>query len=194
MLALTWISTGGNKGFNHSYKGAHFPKSWGLTGFGNIELRLGYTFSPENWLVTPFLGLGGYSFGYGNCYPHFEAESSYLTGGFYSQYPVSPTFNIRLNLKIFGSIYAIEKFKFRRVKHSTHNGLWGVGVPFIWLVGSTHRWDIRPWALFFKTQLLRCPEYLRNSFDLWVSILNMLQEGDLSKSFSEWVTPYLSFT
>jgi len=154
-FGIDLMGAGGNKGFSDSYKGYHFSKSNGLTGFGNIELRFGYTFSPRKGLVTPFLGMGGYSFGYGSHHHHFDEGISYLTGGFRSQCELTPVFSLGWNLKAFASIYRDERFKFWGIKRTDHHGGWGgeIGLPLMWHVGSAKRWDIQLQPYFLSLKL-----------------------------------------
>ena len=56
---LLGTSTGSD--FKASYQG-HNLSCWKADrGFGNLELRFGYTFAPTNWLVSSFLGIGSYN-------------------------------------------------------------------------------------------------------------------------------------
>jgi hypothetical protein len=146
------MAAGANHGFHESFREHHVPQSNGLTGFGNFELRFGYTFTTNSWLATPFLCLGGYSFGSGNHHHHFDEGISYLGGGVRSRYEISQIFNLGLNIKIFGSIYTDEKFRFLGIKQTNHNGLWGgeFGLPLFWRIGSHKRWDIQLEPYFLK--------------------------------------------
>lgn len=145
------LAAGANHGFHESFKGHRIPQSDGLAGFGFFELRFGYTLSSNKWLLTPFLCLGGYSFGSGS-HHHFDDGFSYFGGGIRSRYEISQIFNLGLNLKIFGSFDTDEHFRFLGIKKSDHNGLWGgeVGLPLIWYVGSHKRWDIQLEPYFLK--------------------------------------------
>ena len=98
------------------------------------------------------LGIGGYAFGYGSNHYHFDSGISYLTGGFRSLYELSSDFNLGLNFKIFSSVYRDERFRFFEIKEKNHHGQWGgeVGLPIIWRIGSTRRWEIQLEPYFFK--------------------------------------------
>ena len=80
------LLAGANKGFHESFQGVNFPQSNGLTGFGDLELRFGYTVSTSRWLTTPFACIGGYSFGSGTHHHYFSAGASYLGIGVHSRY------------------------------------------------------------------------------------------------------------
>lgn len=149
------LGAGGNHGFNNSYQGYHFPKNGGTTGFGNIELRFGYVFAPGKVTATPFLGIGGYSFGYGTHHYHFDESFSYITGGVRSKYEFNPRFSLGFNFKIFASIYTEQIFRLHGIKQKSHHGLWGgeAGVPFIWYIGSSKRWDIQLEPYFLSLKL-----------------------------------------
>lgn len=146
------LVAGANHGFHESFKGGGFPQSDGRTGFGNLELRFGYTISTPRWLTTPFLCIGENSFGSGSDHHHFDESISYLGGGVRSRYELSKSFNLGVNFKIFSSMYREEKWRFLRLKRVTHNGLWGgeIGIPLIWRVGSKKRWDIQLEPYFLK--------------------------------------------
>ena len=151
-FGINLLAAGGNHGFHESFKGYHEPQSDGLTGFSNIELRFGYTFFPTQWLLTPFLCIGGYGFGSGSHYHHFDDGMSYLGGGIRSQYEISQIFNLGFNFKIFSATYREEEFRFLGIKRYNHHGLWGgeIGVPLIWHVGSHRLWDIQLEPYFLK--------------------------------------------
>jgi hypothetical protein len=151
-FGIDLLSAAANHGFHEKYKEYYIPQINGWIGFGAFELRFGYTFSPNRWLLTPFLCLGAYDFGGGPHHHRFDNGFSYLGGGIHSRYEVSRAFNVGLNLKIFSSMYHEEKFRFLGVKKTTHNGLWGgeIGVPLIWRIGSHKRWDIQLEPYFLK--------------------------------------------
>lgn len=151
-FGIDLLAAAANHGFHEKYRGYYIPQTNGWIGFGAFDLRFGYTFSPNRWLLTPFLCLGAYDFGGGSHHRHFDNGFSYLGGGIHSRYEVSRIFNVGLNLKIFSSIYHEEKFRFLGVKEKSHNGLWGgeIGIPLLWRIGSHKRWNIQLEPYFLK--------------------------------------------
>ena len=123
-------------------------------GFGNLELRLGYTFAPEQWLISPFLGVGIYDVFAVDHHNHqgFKESLPYGTGGVRAKYAFSTVFDINLNLKIFGTFDAEQRFKYKGGTSKDHDNMWGgeIGIPFIWHVGSAKRWDIQLIPYFLK--------------------------------------------
>ena len=146
------LAAGGNHGFHESFKRERIPQSNGLTGFANLELRLGYAIALSRWLSTPFLCMGGYSFSSGSHHHHFGESISYLGAGVRSRYEFSQSFNLGVTFKIFSAMYRDERWRFFELKQVTHDGLWGgeIGIPLIWRVGSKRRWDIQLEPYFLK--------------------------------------------
>lgn len=141
--------------FKASSKEHHLSWHRADRGFGELELRLGYTFAPTNWMVTPFLGLGTYDVFAIDHHNHqgFQEVLPYATGGARAIYAFNPVFNIGLNLKILRTIGAMQRFKSDSGEAKTHHNMWGgeIAVPFIWHVGSPKkRWDIQLVPYFLK--------------------------------------------
>jgi hypothetical protein len=145
-----------NKSFHAKYKKYHFHVNNGITGFGNFEFRLGYTFSIRHGMLTPFLGMGAYSFGNNGRYFHFRESMVYYAGGLRSLFQLNSLFSIGWNLKVFRTDDTVQKFKYifagRRIKRTEHDNMWGgeVGMPLVWHVGSSKRWDIQLEPYFLK--------------------------------------------
>lgn len=123
-------------------------------GFGNLEVRFGYTLAPGRWLTTPFAGLGMYNVFIMDHHNHqgFEENLPYITAGVISKYAFTRVFNIGINGKILRTMGADQHFKFHEGKAKTHDNMWGgaIGVPFIWHVGSAKQWDITLEPYFLK--------------------------------------------
>lgn len=151
-FGIDFLAAGANKGFHESLKGQSFPQSSEFAGFGNFELRFGYTFSTTQWLATPFLCIGGYSLGSGSHHHHFDEKMSYLGAGVRSRYEFSQTFNLGVNAKVFSAIYRDERWRFVGLKRVNHDGLWGgeIGIPLTWRVGTKKKWDIQLEPYFLK--------------------------------------------
>ena len=107
-------------------------------------------------LLTPFLGIGGYAFGNNGHYFHFHESMVYYTGGIRSLFELSRLFSLGLNLKIFRTDDTEQKFKFlfmdHRTKRTEYDNMWGgeIGIPLVWHVGSTRRWDVQLEPYFLK--------------------------------------------
>lgn len=123
-------------------------------GFGNLELRLGYTFAPEKWMVTPFLGFGLYDVFAIDHHDHqgFSEDFLYGTGGARAKYAFSSLFDLGLNLKVFRTFHAEQRFKYEGGKVKEHHNMWGgeIGTPLIWHIGSSNRWDVQLEPYFLK--------------------------------------------
>lgn len=132
-----------------------------LSGFGRIDLRLGYAFELKNGLLSPFLGVGFYSFqNEGHCYK-FEQTTAYVSGGIRGEYGVTPSFDIGMRLGLFCEADAERKALCGKAKYDDERSRWGgeVAIPLTWHAGVERRWDVRfePYMLgldFTETQNL----------------------------------------
>ncbi len=116
-------------------------------GFGNLEVRLGLTLAPMDWMVTPFLGTGIYDI-YALDHHNkegFKEDLPYVTGGLNSRYAFNCTFELGLNLKVLRTFSAKQTFRYSAGTFTTHNNTWGgeIGVPFDWHIGCSKKWDIQ---------------------------------------------------
>ncbi len=144
----------GNKEFKpkSTHPGYYFRGNGAGIGFGNLELRMGYTFAPKNGMLTPFLGMGFYGFGNTNS----NDILVYVAAGMRSLFELNRWFSLGLNLKAFSAPEAEWEFKYRNGGHLVrlreYNNMWGgeIGVPFVWYLGSTRRWEIQLEPYFLK--------------------------------------------
>jgi hypothetical protein len=150
---LEVFSAGNCDGFRAYMQGNRLPKQSGPTGFGNIELRLGYTAGVDRWLLSPFVGLGGYSVGQTHDMG-FQQRMAYVAGGIRSQAEVNNNLNIGINLKVFRTYSTTRKFTIGCATCREDHNMWGgeIGVPFIWRMGSAKRWDAQLEPYFLKFQ------------------------------------------
>jgi hypothetical protein len=152
------LGTSSRTDFKASHPGHSLSWHRADRGFGNMEARFGYTFAPSSWRIAPFLGLGLY-----DIYPidhhnqkGFQESLPYFTGGFRSKYALNSTFDIGCNVKILRTVGAEQRFKFDGGKHTEHakehTNMWGaeIGVPLVWHVSSTKRWDVQLEPYFLK--------------------------------------------
>lgn len=143
-------------GSHAKFKKFHFHRNNNNIGFGNLELRLGYTFASGRKMFTPFLGIGAYSFGNYGSYFHFSESMFYYNFGMRSLFEVSRPFSVGINWKIFRTSDTEQKFKFlvegHKIKLTDHDNMWGgeIGVPLVWYVGSKRRWEIQLEPYFLK--------------------------------------------
>jgi len=142
-----------NKGFHVTSHRYRFYKNNHVIGFGNFEFRLGYTAAYKNNMITPFLGIGAYSFGGG---AYFSECMFYYAAGMRSVFELSQFFTMGLNWKVFHTDDTEQKIKFlldgRKIKYTDRDNMWGgeIGVPFVWHIGSTKRWDVQLEPYFLK--------------------------------------------
>jgi hypothetical protein len=150
--SIDLVSAGSNQGFRAIYKGYKLHRDHGLSGFGNIDVSFGYTFAPKIGLITPFVGLGGYTFGNGNHHFGFKESMGYASLGMRSQYEITKTLNTGLNVKIFPTFSTTKHYKHRGLNRSEHDNIWGgeISIPFAWHIGTTRRWDIQLEPYFLK--------------------------------------------
>lgn len=148
---VDFLGSWGNKEFKSSSSKLYFDDKGGI-GFGNLELRMGYTFAPKSAILTPFLGMGFYLFG--------NTSSNelllYVATGIRSLFELSPMFSLGVNFKVFFAPEAERIFKYRYERHKTrlkeYDNMWGgeIGIPFVWHLGSSRRWEIQLEPYFLK--------------------------------------------
>jgi hypothetical protein len=155
-LLASWSSNG----FHARYKKYHFHRNNNNVGFGNLELRLGYTFASGNKMFSPFFGIGAYAFSNYGSYFHFSEDMFYYTFGMRSLFELSRVFSIGFNWKIFRTSNTQQRFKFlvesHKIRLKDHDNMWGgeIGVPLVWYVGSAKRWEIQLEPYFLKLDFL----------------------------------------
>ena len=153
---VDFLSAVSYKSFNASSQGYHFHQNNGVTGFGNFELRLGYTFAYKNGMLTPFLGMGAYAFKTNGHYFHFRESMVYYAAGMRCLFELSRIFSIGLNWKAFRTDATEQRFKYvlmgQTITDKDYNDMWGgeIGVPLIWNIGATKRWNIQVEPYFLK--------------------------------------------
>ena len=148
------MGTGSGVDFKASKNGHGLSWHRADRGFGNLEARFGYTFSPTNWMITPFLGVGMYNVYAIDHHNHqgFEENLPYATLGVRNAYAFTLRFSLGFDLKVFHTYAADQRFKFRGGEKKTHHNNWGgeFGVPFLWRIGASRRWDIELEPYFLK--------------------------------------------
>jgi len=150
-VGVDLLSAGSNKGFDGE-SAEYYCQNSSNAGFGNFEIRLGYAFARENLILTPFLGVGGYALGNnGPCF-HFHESMVYYAAGMRSVVELNHFFNLGLNWKIFRIDDAERKIEYLLREYAEFDNTWGceIGVPFIWRLGSSKRWDIQLEPYFLK--------------------------------------------
>jgi len=137
-LLIAW----GGKRFKPTSKRYQFSGN-GECGFGNFELRLGYTFEQESGVVSPYLGMGGYVFGSGA----FNEVLVYVATGMRSLFEVTQRFSMGLNVKLQLAPEAEREFRYRYQGHKTtlrkEQNMWGgeIGLPLLWYLSKSKRWQ-----------------------------------------------------
>lgn len=145
------VSAGSPSGFDLFYKDRRITFGGGRTGFGNFDIRLGYTAAPESWLISPFLGVGAYSLGLGGG-SGFQEDFVYCSGGIRLRCAMTQNLDLGLNGKLFHTVQTTQKVKIGCENRSIHGNMWGgeVSMPFAWHLGKTRRWDIQLEPYFLK--------------------------------------------
>jgi len=144
------------KSFHAKSQRYHFHQNNGITGFGNFEFRLGYTFTCKNGIVSPFLGMGAYTFGNSGHHFHFRESMVYYTGGMRSLFELNCLFSLGMNWKVFRTDDTEQKFKYlfmgNKIKRTDHDNMWGgeLGIPLVWHIGCTNRWEVQLEPYFLK--------------------------------------------
>lgn len=132
-------------GFDISEDKQTIPSPNQPTGYGNLDFRFGYTFSPNQQYLTPFLGTGVYSVGTIAENRGFHEEWLYLSSGLRSLFSVNDVFSLGLNLKVFKTIVSYTQFKNHNLNIKTKRLPWGgeIGVPFVWSFNPQRTWTFQ---------------------------------------------------
>lgn len=148
---VDFMPSWGNKDFKPTRLGYRFYGKGGI-GFGNFELRLGYTFAQKSGMLTPFLGTGFYLFGNTSS----NELLAYVATGIRTLFEINRSFSVGANLKIFLAPEAEQWFKYRynghMVRLKEERNIWGgeIGIPLVWYLGSSRRWEIQLEPYFLK--------------------------------------------
>lgn len=133
--------------FCSTFEGIDLPNQKNI-GFGNFDLRLGYTFPHRVGMIIPFLGFGGYAFGHRNF--GFKESAFYYEAGIRTLFEIWPTCNIGFNAKVFSTVEREKKFKHLDLALSEHRDIRGseIGMPIVTLICC---WDVQlePYFLIF---------------------------------------------
>jgi hypothetical protein len=148
------VSTQTEHEFNISFRNLNLSHPRNKMGFGSIEARFGYTFAPQKFVISTFLGLSAYLFFHIDHYRHgFEEFFPCILGGVHSKYELTPYFLLGLNLKAFTALPEEKYWKFwddpKWTQHETKVGL-EVAVPFMWYLNSFKRWSFQLEPYFLK--------------------------------------------
>ena len=112
-------------------------------GFGNLQMRLGYTVEKRDALLTPFLGLGVYSL---SKYSHegFKESMGYLAAGLRSCYKRSSLCAVGLNGEVFRSLGNLDKtVTVGHTQYKTHSGSWGAKIEAPVTIRISQGWDMQ---------------------------------------------------
>ena len=113
--------------------------------YGNIDLRFGYTTFPNQFFISPYMGLGVYALGSAPFNRGFHEEWAYWSMGVRSQFAINTAFSLGLNFKTFQSVFFFEQFKNHDLNVKTHSLSWGmdIGLPMIWKFNPTGTWTFQ---------------------------------------------------
>jgi hypothetical protein len=148
---VDFLASWGNKTFKRTSQKYEFHGN-GRVGFGNLELRLGYTFEQKEGLVSPYLGIGFYGFGSSGA----NETLAYVTAGMRSLFDLNESFSMGLNLKLLFAPSAERKFKYHYEGHKKrlheYENMWGgeIGVPLVWYFSASKRWQVQLEPYFLK--------------------------------------------
>ncbi|MGR3973647.1 MAG: hypothetical protein QRY72_03650 [Candidatus Rhabdochlamydia sp.] len=136
--------------------------------FGSVEGRLGYSFAPTDWRVTPYAGAGLRMMTSLDTHNKegFKSRLPYATVGALSEYSICGSTKIGLNLKVLRTFNAYQRFAYNNVpaegaatvvRDTSSHDVWGgeVGIPVSFEIGDTKRWDVQVEPYFLtmgKTQ------------------------------------------
>lgn len=146
------LSTATLSNFKVHRNGEDISHDGGASGFGNSDIRFGYTLSSGKWMITPFAGIGAYVLMDERKHGFWE-RSPYYSLGLRTKYIVSRTFDPGLNFKTFRTRNFLNKhFRNHRFNMASSRAGWGteIGVPLTWHMGKTQRWEIQLEPYFTK--------------------------------------------
>jgi hypothetical protein len=126
-----------------------FYKGEGGAGFGNMQVRFGYTLPSSRHLVTPFLGLGVYSLSKRG-HNGFKELMGYLSGGVRTRFECTPRCLIGLNAEVFRTLGNEQSITLKGEKVTDHTNGWGcnVGVPLT--IRLSRGWDMQFTPYFLR--------------------------------------------
>lgn len=116
--------------------------------FGNIELRLGYSFfSFRKLLISPFVGIGIFGIFSGDHYNDqgLREDLPYLAAGVRIKRGLCYALDLGLNGKVLRTFNAEQRFKLADETVKSSNNFLGceIGIPLIWHIGCAGRWDFQ---------------------------------------------------
>jgi len=117
------------------------------SGFGNIDVRVGYPFINKATLV-PFLGLGEYfTFKIGSGHV-IHIDYFYISGGYRFSYKISSKFRIGQDSKFFRVIDGKLRDNFSTMRYNK-TGFWGCefSLPLIWFFAKSWSFQFEPYFL-----------------------------------------------
>ena len=121
------------------------------SGYGELDLRLGYPFIFEDSSIIPFLGLGDY-FTFkiaSNYFVHWDYF--FFSGGYRFKFDIHPTFSIGQNTKLFRVTSATLRANHHTVRLERDFNAWGceLSLPLIWSLDPNWSFQIEPYYLRF---------------------------------------------
>ena len=139
------LSTSSSHHFAATEYGRSIDSSDQHIGFGNLDLRFGYSTAPKNLFFTPFLGIGVYGLGTIAHNRGFHEGWAYLSTGLRSKFPINDVFSLGINLKCFKSFWAYEQFQNHNLNVKVFPCPWGVdiGIPFDWNFNPKGTWTFQ---------------------------------------------------
>jgi hypothetical protein len=133
----------------------------------NCDFKYGYTFQPatsQNFLLSAFAGPGYHYEGYG------KAKASWYYGllGIRATQQYSKHFAIGIDLKTMYSFAVVDISRLTVITRFGRSNFWGleVGLPMIWQIGTTSRFDFKWKPYFLKLNLNSIESILGSTLEL----------------------------
>ncbi len=142
---IDYLSMISSRHFKASQEGLHIHSSHQDTIYGNLDLRFGYTIFPNQFFISPYLGLGLYALGSVPNNRGFHEEWAYWSIGLRSQFPINEAFQLGFNFKLFQSFFFSKQFKNHNINVSSHSFPWGfdMGLPMTWKFNPSGTWTFQ---------------------------------------------------
>jgi hypothetical protein len=136
------------------------------TGFGNLDLRFGYTIAPNKSTYIPFLGLGSYSIGSVDRNRGFHEGWLYLSSGLRALFAVNDVFSMGVNLKAYKAIVAYTEFQNHDFTVKGYCYPWGgeIGIPFVWSFNPAKTWTFQLEPYWIKLNFSQNQEVVGSKF------------------------------
>lgn len=146
-------ATGGGSIIGQTADGT-VPTSSNLPLFSEIELRFGYPYVKNRWMVIPTLGAGFYTIGCWGSAKGFRSQLLSINGGVKTFYSYSENQIVGLSFELLGNMWAEKKYYGQSACYEENfHGCGGrFALPVKWKVGPRQIFDLtlEPFLLAFN--------------------------------------------